>query len=517
MRISRAALQAAVMLNVLVAGCGTDADPDDPLVSQAEQEGVIWDCAVDADCNDSNACTQDHCNPSLGICQNYAIGGCCTSDAACNDGNACTTDTCSNNACTHAPITGGTCGPPPQPKTPHFTQDPDKVTFTNDDGAWTIYKRCIGPSLRTDRKTVGPGYIAKLTVGSKVIVNDEDYLCKDGSAPPCTGAKAGPNWGWGGLGSFGWHHARGAGGDTAKLDANNAWDVSSRFCAADTGVGVTSASVINGPFIDSSGVGQFDMDVWFGDMWTSQLLRVRYRYRIYNSVVKMWALATEHCPDGNCGNAPRAYIKEPKFVAESVLGGGAYTNITTFNKDSGVVYTYNAGATNPSKIGNGQSDNIDRTRVRFDYGSSVSCNNTDHPCLNVVMRSITSPSADDISPSGSSSLWQTSTGLDGWAVASKDRATFNATDTITPSGGLCSGGGAGSNTAHPAVRRWEYGGWKPTGKATETYTRVGVAFHGWEGGSSAYECSALSKAFGPEGERWAVHGEFSIAGGWSVQ
>jgi Dictyostelium (slime mold) repeat len=509
--MTRAAVQAAV-LSVL-AGCGQDLEPP---VSEGQQEGVIWDCSVDADCNDGNACTQDHCNVGLGICQNYAIAGCCTSAASCDDGNACTADACTNNVCTHTP----SCGPPPPQAS--FTQDNDKVTFTNSDASWVIYKRCIGPSQRGGANlTVGPGYVAKVTVpngsgGNTVVVNDEDVLCKSGGVP-CTGAKAGPNWGWGGLGSFGWHHARGPG----PLGPNNAWDASGRFCQADTGVGVTSATITKGPVIDSGGVGELEMDVYFGDIWTSQLMRVRYKYRIYSSVVKMWALVTEHCPNGNCGVNPPgpAYIKEPKFVAESIIGGG-FTNITTFNDAGTSVGTYSAGATNPDSIGNGQSSNSGRSRVKFDYATtSTACNNTTHPCLNVVMRRLPTPSTDDISPGGATSDWQnpagatSPTGLDGWAVASQTRAAIDPADTST----ACSGGSAGNDTSSTALRRWEYGGWKNTNSPTAPYTRVGVAFHGWEGGPGAYNCGALSRLFGPDNERWAVHGEFSIGSGWALQ
>jgi hypothetical protein len=51
-------------------------------------------CTVDANCNDSNACTIDTC--SLGVCNFRPIAGCrsCSANADCSDGDACTTDTC---------------------------------------------------------------------------------------------------------------------------------------------------------------------------------------------------------------------------------------------------------------------------------------------------------------------------------------------------------------------------------------------------------------------------------------
>jgi len=53
-------------------------------------------CSSAAQCNDSNACTQDTC--ASGFCQNSPVanGTACT-----DDGNVCTNDVCSAGACTH--------------------------------------------------------------------------------------------------------------------------------------------------------------------------------------------------------------------------------------------------------------------------------------------------------------------------------------------------------------------------------------------------------------------------------
>ncbi len=59
----------------------------------AQQAGTC--CAIDADCDDQNACTTDVC----------AVGGCCentpgcTTNAQCEDGDPCTIDTCSADGC----------------------------------------------------------------------------------------------------------------------------------------------------------------------------------------------------------------------------------------------------------------------------------------------------------------------------------------------------------------------------------------------------------------------------------
>ena len=85
------------------------------------------DCAEDADCDDSNACTTDTCTD--GVCANAPVDDCCLLDADCADGevcvenvcmpdptcatdtdcddnNVCTTDTCTDGVCANAPVDG---------------------------------------------------------------------------------------------------------------------------------------------------------------------------------------------------------------------------------------------------------------------------------------------------------------------------------------------------------------------------------------------------------------------------
>jgi hypothetical protein len=94
-------------------------------------------CGSDADCDDSNACTADACDPPSGACRNTAApdgascaggiccgGACvaptCRSDGDCDDALTCTLDRCANPgtcraACTNTwPVCGGAdgCCPP---------------------------------------------------------------------------------------------------------------------------------------------------------------------------------------------------------------------------------------------------------------------------------------------------------------------------------------------------------------------------------------------------------------------
>ncbi len=61
--------------------------------------GLHTGCMVDADCDDSNACTTDTCT----VVGN--VGTCANTPVVCNDGNACTTDSCDPaTGCTTTPV-----------------------------------------------------------------------------------------------------------------------------------------------------------------------------------------------------------------------------------------------------------------------------------------------------------------------------------------------------------------------------------------------------------------------------
>ena len=74
------------------------------------------DLCVDHQCvhppvptQDANPCTQDVCDPQLGVLH-LPIAQCCVSDAGCDDFNGCTRDTCELNQCVHERLE--TCGGP---------------------------------------------------------------------------------------------------------------------------------------------------------------------------------------------------------------------------------------------------------------------------------------------------------------------------------------------------------------------------------------------------------------------
>jgi hypothetical protein len=406
-----------------------------------------------------------------------------------------------------------------------FTQNQYGVTFTNSDGDWVVYTGCWGPAARGGENiTVGPGYIARVvlkkeTPAGRTVVDDEGPLSNEGGHTIGFTAV-----GHAGLGGFNWHHARG--NAPMSFDANSAWEISGRVCAVDRGgFGVSGARVVDGPRLDGAAA-VMTIDVDFTDAWTqaAPLMTVRYSYRVESTVVKMWAMATQHCHHGECGeDAPGpAWIGEPKFV--SAVNGGGYRRLAMFNtankiatnsvsSNGACVWT---GA-NPTKS-TGQCDGDHRVRARFDYGTLGSgedggCDAQTRLCLNTVMQAYPVDPDGSLTPGRKPAPWEGAPfGLDAWAKASASREQANTADS--PFGGAqwsCHGGSPGSEK----MRRWEMVGMSKDGAGQ--FTSAAMFFHGWESGTGAYDCEPLSRRFGPEGERFAVHAQFSFNDGWTVQ
>jgi hypothetical protein len=408
-----------------------------------------------------------------------------------------------------------------------FTRNDFGVTFTNDDGDWVIYTDCFGPKKRGGQDlTVGPGYIARLTLktpapdGTRTIVDDERPLIGTPGDPVTAGTLSSP--GHGGLGAFGWHHARGKAPFAFNYD--NAWEITGRFCAEDHGnFGVSKAEVVSEPALDETGAATFAIDVFFTDAFTypTPLLKVRYRYRILSSVVKAWTVVTQLCNNGECGMENRApgaaYIKEPKFLSAVVAGG--FKRMAIFN-DKNEIAT-NSVSTNGSCLSRStdprkataQCDADSRVRARFDFGTKESGTEggcLGAPCLNTVMQAY--PVDDgDVVPGKAATLWENGTiGPDAWATRSQGREAVATADS--PSGDAtwtCHGG----STSAEAQRRWEMGSWP---KADGTVQAAGVGFHAWEGGTGNYDCEPLTRRFGPTGESFAIRAQYSINEGWKL-
>jgi parallel beta-helix repeat protein len=94
----------------------TTVDCDDTEICTTDSceptQGCVYTSTVGTSCNDGDICTSaDSCN-AQGQCEGSAIVGCCLSDGDCTDGQLCTTDTCNltTYTCEHS---GVTCTPDP--------------------------------------------------------------------------------------------------------------------------------------------------------------------------------------------------------------------------------------------------------------------------------------------------------------------------------------------------------------------------------------------------------------------
>ena len=123
----------------------------------------------------------------------------------------------------------------------------------------------------------------------------------------------------GGLGTFGWHHARGAvngtpAGDTDDSGVETATGrtpqvIEGRMCAATNGgYGVYARNWYAATRVSPSKV-NYTMDVWLRDQYgntgaghlNDAIARVRYRYTFRRSSVSLWALVTTYAAPNAAG------------------------------------------------------------------------------------------------------------------------------------------------------------------------------------------------------------------------
>jgi hypothetical protein len=346
--------------------------------------------------------------------------------------------------------------------------------LTNADGTWTVEKRCrSGP-----RFTVGPGYVSRLvTHAGETLVDDVRER----------GTLNDPRYG--GLAAFGWHHSRGRPG-RLRFSGDNAWEISGRRCARDSGgFGVSASRVLRAP---DGGAAEPELvvEVLFADAFTHPrpLARVRYGYRLRPDELVVRITVTELCPGGRCGRTrARAFVKEPKLVAH--VTAPWLDRTVTFDAAGEPVCRYEgAGAARGPILETGQCADEGRERVRFEGGDGCRAG----PCLDVHVRSLRGPWAG--------------AGLDEWARRSGERPAAFPRDTASLDGLVWS-----CHTRTPAApihRRWETAARRD---ASGRPVAVGVLFPAWEGGRGTYDCEPLARAFGPRGESFAVALAFSLS------
>lgn len=347
--------------------------------------------------------------------------------------------------------------PAPEPSlAPAPAPEPaDHVVFANDHGRWTIFTRCV-PSV------VGPGYVARVeTPDGRVLVDDE------------LGPGTLNDTDFGGLGAFGWHHARGRPG-ALRFTVDNAWEVSVRACAGSNGgFGVVDSRVLQ----RSRSSLVVEVDLSDGFTYPVPLMRVRYRYELEPHALRSWVTVTELCPDGLCGRTEeRAFLKEPKLVAHAGL---PYRRLDVLDVAGRAVCSGEPGgpATGPI-LRTRQCDDPGRSLVRFS------------PCA---------PACLQVEAWG----WDgVADGFDAWAVRAATRPAAFPVDTPSVDGVLwpCHGG----DPSGRMMRRWELAGRRGGS--------LGVLLPAWEGGRGGYDCEPLARVFGPRGETWRAALTYTLVG-----
>jgi hypothetical protein len=445
-------------------------------------------------------------------------------------------------------------GPGTRPVVPAVTwsQNTTAIEFRNADGIWTIYKQCLDGTAGGRRSTVGPGYIARLERGGIGIV--DDYRPRSDTTSP--GYINAVN---GGLGTFGWHHARGAveatpAGDdptttTVEVGVGRTPQViEGRMCAATNGGYGVYARNWFGPTRVSPTDVDYTMDVWLRDQYGNTgygpggdaIARLRYRYSFYRSSVSVWALVTTYARPNAAGTP---FVKEPKFTA--LTRGGGYVRMSVFEGDDARTWRTGVAKGAPEGTAVLNTDHAPqdgRKRVRWDFESKVDregspgCSGS-VPCLNAVARSY--PTASGIAGivrAGEPANWEGGAlGLDRWAVESADRQKAYPRDTkgddsvssckVTSIPDLNGDGRIDdrekSNASQDAtpkmdhVREWELGGWK-SGSVNKLYQAAFTFFAGWEDGRGPWDCEPLQRAFGPPTESWGSYFSYSLNDGWKL-
>lgn len=359
--------------------------------------------------------------------------------------------------------------------------DADRIGIRNQDGEWWIAKRCLG--------TPGPGYVYLVKRDGKVVVDDE-------GEPILDDANGGlnPYGSSGGLGSFGYQHARGIPPfEFGRRGGNNTWWVSSRVCSGDhpqseRRFGVSERCCSVGPLRwDEQGALHWSIDVDLRTPWQDPILRLRYDYEFSLAAVRVRTTVHSFCgvgpvADPTCGDPPEQHFaKEPKFTMQVTPAAGDMIGVYD---ESGLELTRWQGG-HPRR-GTGQVGQDSRDHVTFTASG-----------LTVVAR-------------GASGRWEGSgSGLDEWAIAVSDDAPApSAADGPAPvhyaSGKDTRWDCNGGSPAEDGVRQWELVGGAPG-------FPLAVFFHGWEGGVGHNDCEPAARHFPPPSAVFSNYFEYTFA------
>jgi hypothetical protein len=213
----------------------------------------------------------------------------------------------------------------------------DHIVIANRLGEWRIWKQLTWSDDRT--RVIGPGYVGRLELpDGRVLVDD---LREPG---PLNDPR------YGGLGAFGWQHAR---------RGEGLWDLHGRLdAAANGGFGVARSAVARGPETAADGAVELELRVEYRDGWSDPVMAATYRYRFAESEV-VCALDVVQLWDGT---GPPAFVKEPKAVTSLT---GSVDAVEVVGADGGVLRTIDLAALPDPWKGTAQIDDLGRSGLRL--------------------------------------------------------------------------------------------------------------------------------------------------------
>jgi hypothetical protein len=320
----------------------------------------------------------------------------------------------------------------------------DRVVLSNDAGDWLVWKEV---SWSADgARVVGPGYVGRLQRRDGLPALVDDFRAPGTISDPR----------FGGLGAFGWHHARAGQG---------AWDIHGRLDAArNGGFGVARASVVEAPSIAADGTGSVAVRVEFRDGWQDPVMAVTYRYVIAPRLLICLIEAEQRWQQDGHG---QAFVKEPKLVTAVAP---AYRLVDVYGSGEQLLRRI--------ELGNLSEPWLQTAQIAARARQGVAFVGTAPLTLTVTMQGWDGQRALPWYGSG--------VGFDGWAQAAQRRAAY-----AQQAASYCVAG------AGRLRRRWEVA-------VRSDDPALSCLFHAWEGGSGFADCMDASRAFGPAGEAWSV-------------
>ena len=330
------------------------------------------------------------------------------------------------------------------------TELDDRVVLSNADGDWSVWKQLAWSA--DGQRVVGPGYVGRLE--------------RRGGLPPLVDDFRAPGTindpRFGGLGAFGWHHARAGRG---------VWDIDGRLDASrNEGFGVARAYVVDPPSLTADGTGSVGVRVEFRDGWQDPVMVVTYRYLVEPQLVMCHVEVEQRWQEDGQG---QAFVKEPKLVAAVAP---AYPMVDVYGSGNELLRRIDISNLSEPTIQTAQIGAHDRQAIAFVGAVPLR--------LTVTMHAW---NGDQVVP-----WYGSGAGFDGWAETAQRRPAYSELGAS-----YCLGAVGGLR------RRWEVA-------AGLDDPALSCLFHAWEGGSGFTDCMDASRAFGPAGETWSLVATYRV-------